>query len=211
MDASLHTHAQTLGLLALQRNTPNLPFQLIAPGRAFLKRGSLIQLERGSFPKEHDFLLFSDCLLWIANLDKGDNEAAERWDWKGVKAAPSRLMVVRSRSRSEAELSTLRNRTTGGARGNGLSPASQPTSPTHPGATPSRSVVSPNRMKKRQGSSASCDEKWWFKGKAELVDLEIVITPPTEVGEECRLEVWSPEGSFAVYAGKPSQSRPRVL
>jgi hypothetical protein len=58
-------------------------------------------------------------------------------------------------------------------------------------------------MKKRQASHASCDERWWFKGKAELVDIEIVVTPPTEVGEECRLEVWSPEGSFAVYAGKP--------
>jgi hypothetical protein len=57
-------------------------------------------------------------------------------------------------------------------------------------------------MKKRQGSNASCDERWWFKGKAELVDLEIIVTPPTEVGEECRLEVWSPEGSFAVYAGE---------
>jgi len=57
-------------------------------------------------------------------------------------------------------------------------------------------------MKKRQGSNASCDERWWFKGKAELVDLEIVVTPPTEVGEECRFEVWSPGGSFAVYAGE---------
>jgi hypothetical protein len=62
-------------------------------------------------------------------------------------------------------------------------------------------------MKKRQASHVNCDERWWFKGKAELVDMEIVVTPPTEVGEECRLEVWSPEGSFAVYAGKPlSQS-----
>jgi FYVE/RhoGEF/PH domain-containing protein 5/6 len=88
MNASLHSHAQTLDLLALQRSTPNLPFQLIAPGRTFLKRGSLFQLEGGSFPKERDFLLFSDCLLWIANLDKGDSEAAERWEWKGSQVWP---------------------------------------------------------------------------------------------------------------------------
>ena len=205
MNASLHTHAQTIGLLALQRNIPNLTFQLIAPGRTFLKRGSLIQLEGGSFPKERDFLLFSDSLLWIANLDKGDSEAAERWDRKGIKAGPSpRITIVRSRCRSEAELSALRSRAQTGGSGDGFVPTSQPTSPTclSPSAPPNRNVVSPTRMKKRQTSSASCDERWWFKGKADLVDLEIVVTPPTEVGEECRLEVWSPEGSFAVYAGK---------
>ncbi|TFY63214.1 hypothetical protein EVJ58_g3387, partial [Rhodofomes roseus] len=36
LNASLHTHAQTLALLALQRNTANLPFKLITPGRTFL-------------------------------------------------------------------------------------------------------------------------------------------------------------------------------
>ena len=205
MNASLHTQSQTLGLLALQRSTPNLPFQLIAPGRTFLKRGSLIQLERGSFPKECDFLLFSDCLLWIANLDKGDSEATEHWDWKGVKTGLSpRAMMVRSRSRSEAELSAPRKRPQVGGSGGGCSPTSQPASPSgpNPNAPPNRSVMSPTKMKKRQASHANCDERWWFKGKAELVDMEIVVTPPTEVGEECRLEVWSPEGSFAVYAGK---------
>jgi hypothetical protein len=208
IDASLHAHAQTLGLLALQRSTPNLPFQLIAPGRTFLKRGSLVQLERGSFPKERDFLLFSDCLLWIANLDKGDSEAAERWDWKVVKAGPSsRIAMARSRSRSEAELSTLRTQT--GSSRDGSSQPDLPTRPS-PSAPSSRHVVSP-RMKKRQASSTSCDERWWFKGKAELVDLEIVVTPPTEVGEECRLEVWSPEGSFAVYAGKPVEAASYLL
>jgi FYVE, RhoGEF and PH domain containing 5/6 len=213
MNASLHTHAQTLGLLALQRSTPNLPFQLIAPGRTFLKRGPLIQLDHGSFPKERDFLLFSDCLLWVANLDKGDSETAERWDWKGVKAGlSSRAMVVRTRSRSDAELSVVRRRAQIGSAGNGLSPTVQPISPTRPNssAPSNRSVIGPNRTKKRQTSSASCDDRWWFKGKAELVDLEIVVTPPTEVGEEYRLEVWSPEGSFAVYAGKMTL-KPRVL
>ena len=211
MNASLHTHAQTLALLALQRNTPNLPFQLIAPGRTFLKRGSLLQFERGSSPKERDFLLFSDCLLWIANLDKGDGEPAERWDWKGVKTRPSpRPTVARSRSRSEVELSALRSRARTGGPSLGFLPTSRATSPTRPSSSvpSSRSVVSPTRMKKRQASSGNCEDRWWFKGKAELVDLEIVVTAPTEVGEEFRFEVWSPEGSFAVYAGKSYSATP---
>lgn len=209
LNASLHTHAQTLTLLALQRNTPNLPFQLVSPGRTFLKRGSLLQFERGSFPKERDFLLFSDCLLWIANLDKGDSEPAEHWDWKGVKARPlPRPMMMRSRSRSEAELSALRNRAVAAS----ALPASQPVSPTSPAprALSGRSVISPTRMKTRQASSGNGEERWWFKGKAELVDLEIVVTP-SDVGEESRFEVWSPEGSFAVYAGKPRSKRSSFL
>ncbi|SRR6266702_872533 len=206
LNASLHTHAQTLTLLALQRNTPNLPFQLVAPGRTFLKRGSLLQFERGSYPKERDFLLFSDCLLWIANLDKGDSEPAEHWDWKGVKARPlPRPMMMRSRSRSEAELSALRSRAVAGTE---FLPTSQHVSPTRPTSSAlfGRSVISPTRMKIRQASSGNGEERWWFKGKADLVDLEIVVTP-SDVGEESRFEVWSPEGSFAVYAGKPCSKR----
>jgi FYVE, RhoGEF and PH domain containing 5/6 len=211
LDASLHTHAQTRALLALQRNTPNLPFQLIAPGRTFLKRGPLLQLERGSFPKERDFLLFSDCLLWVANLDKGDSEPAERWDWKGAKARPSpRPTMARSLSRSEAESSALRSRAKTGDSGPGFLPTSQPALSTQPSPSSptSRSIVNPTKMKKRQASSGNCEDRWLFKGKAELVDLEIVVTAPTEVGEESRFEVWSPEGSFAVYAGKSCSEPP---
>jgi hypothetical protein len=113
---------------------------------------------------------------------------------------------MRSRSRSEAELSALRSRAQAGGSGNGCS---QPASPTR--ASPTRHVVNPTRTKKRQASSTSCDERWWLKGKVELVDLEIVVTPPTEVGEECRLEVWCPEGSFAVYAGKQFEATSCLL
>jgi FYVE, RhoGEF and PH domain containing 5/6 len=194
LDASLHAHAQTLALLALQRNTPNLPFQLIAPGRTFLKRGPLLQSERGSFPKERDFLLFSDCLLWVANLDKGDNEAAESWDWKGGKTRPSpRPAMAGLCSRSEAELLALHGRAKTPGSGPRFLPTSQPASSTQP---------TPTKIKRRQASSGNCEDRWLFKGKAELVDLEIVVTAPTDVGEESRFEVWSPEGSFAVYAGK---------
>ncbi|KAG5718029.1 FYVE, RhoGEF and PH domain-containing protein 6, partial [Termitomyces sp. T112] len=66
LNTSLHTHTQTLALLSLQRATPNLPFQLIVPGRTLLKRGSLLQIERSVQPREREFLLFSDCLIWLA-------------------------------------------------------------------------------------------------------------------------------------------------
>ena len=55
-----------MALLALQRATPNLPFQLITPGRTLLKRGPLIQVEKSGAPVEREFLLFSDCMIWLA-------------------------------------------------------------------------------------------------------------------------------------------------
>ena len=36
----------------------------------------------------------------------------------------------------------------------------------------------------------------------DLLDLEIVVGPPREAGEQKRLEVLSPKKSFALYASK---------
>lgn len=218
LNTSLHTHAQTLALLALQRSAPNLPFQLIVPGRTFLKRGSLLQLENSSHPKEHDFLLFSDCLVWLANLDRSDTDLSERWDWlpghhhvfggvgsdAGGGGNVSRLKfggrpsMSRSRSRSEAELSMIRDRTKS-TPGPGPLRSAGPRSPSRHGFS-----GSPSRPNKRQASSVAADEKWWFKGKLELVDVEVVVAATglaAEPGEEMRFDVLSPEASFAVYAG----------
>ena len=64
----MHTHTQTLSLLALQRVKPNLPLKLLSPDPTLLKHGSLYQAERGSTPMQREFLLFflSDCHLWLA-------------------------------------------------------------------------------------------------------------------------------------------------
>jgi len=51
--------------------------------------------------------------------------------------------------------------------------------------------------------SAGADEKWSFKGRAELVDLEVVVSPAGRNGDErTKFDVLSPEVSFAVYAGE---------
>ena len=203
LNTSLHTHSQTLALLALQRSTPNLPFQFITPGRTFLKRGSLLQFERSSSrPKEREFLLFSDCLIWLANAEKGDGEV-EEWDWGakdkekdkrksmgiiGIGAGP-RPPMIRTRSKSEVEPNaTLHVRN------------SEPAPPPGPTTISSKPLVSSKRTVVRHASSGT-EDRWVYKSKIELVDLEVVVIPPREDGEERRLEVLSPEGSFAVYAG----------
>ncbi|RDB23827.1 FYVE, RhoGEF and PH domain-containing protein 6 [Hypsizygus marmoreus] len=216
LNTSLHTHAQTLALLSLQRSTPNLPFQLIAPGRTLLKRGPLLQIERSSQPREREFLLFSDCLIWLA---VEDTERAWKGDWgisrggwgagytngesPAASAPPSPLgrpPMVRSRSKSEAEVSGLK-------RQDELETESpSPSTPTTPSKHASRNGVRksyhpPSNMIKRYASNGGGEERWVYKGRAELVDLEIIVTHTREPGEERRFELLSPEGSFVLYAG----------
>jgi hypothetical protein len=40
-----------------------------------------------------------------------------------------------------------------------------------------------------------------FKGQVSLVDIDVIVVPPREAGDERRFEVLSPEGSFVLYAG----------
>ena len=185
LNTSLHTHAQTLSLLALQRNPVNLPFQLISPGRTFLKRASLLQLE-GSSPREREFLLFSDCLIWLASAD-GDIFSDK---WASYPASPT------SASASNSTLDLLRPRTRTGD--------DQP-QPEVLKKRPSLLNVKLNGSprKKRQASSG-VDDRWVYKGHVDLVDLEIVVPPPLEAGEQRRFEVLSPKKSFALYAGELS-------
>ncbi|KAH7918528.1 hypothetical protein BV22DRAFT_1199936 [Leucogyrophana mollusca] len=134
LNTSLHTHAQTLALLSLQRSTANLPFTLIAPGRTLLKRGTL--LYQGDTLREREFLLFSDCLLWIEK--EGEREHHR----------PTRSIMARTRSKSEAELTALRARRQSGE-------------------------WTPTRTPKKVGSDQN--ERWSYKGHITLIDVEIVL------------------------------------
>lgn len=180
LDASLRAHAQTLSLLAIQRNTTGLPFQLVTPGRTFLKRGPLLQV-MGSVPKEREFLLFSDCLVWLSSADEPDRSS--KWELlqressftDGRKQAHT-PPLVRTRSKSDADAlgSPMKRRD-------------------------SVIKLKLNARKKRQSSGG--EERWLYKGHIDLVDLDIVVGPPLEAGEQRRLEVLSPKQSFALYAG----------
>ena len=77
LNTSLDTHVQILSLLALLRVTTSLPLKLFSPGRTLLKLGSLYQVKRGSVSMQHELLLFSHCLLWLARTE------SHSWDWDG--------------------------------------------------------------------------------------------------------------------------------
>jgi len=48
------------------------------------------------------------------------------------------------------------------------------------------------------------EEKWWFRGRTDLMDLEVVVPHliGLESGEEGRFDILNPEMSFALYAGE---------
>lgn len=51
----------------------------------------------------------------------------------------------------------------------------------------------------------SVDERWVYKGRLDLVDVEVVVASEWG-GEQRRFEVLSPGGSFALYAGEKKRS-----
>ena len=145
------------------------------------------------------------------------------WGWNGAdgngNVAPRGVRdgqgMVRSRSKSEAELSMPKSR---------LVPAPDPSSSSGlkaPKSALPHFVKKPphhlSNMKRRENvltipnspSSSNlnpAEERWLYKGKGELVDMDIVIVGDglgkTGGEKERRFEILSPERSFALYAGK---------
>jgi FYVE, RhoGEF and PH domain containing 5/6 len=177
-------HTQTLELVAIQRSTVNLPFQLVTPGRTFLKRGPLLQV-LGSVPKEREFLLFSDCVIWLSSLDKDQADASSKWE---ALTGASRLQdgglrppLERTRSKSDADLPRLADIK---KRESAL-----------------RLKLASSKKNIKRLSSGGGEERWIYKGHIDLVDLEIVGGSSGDASEERRLELLSPHLSFALYAG----------
>lgn len=184
LNKSLHSHAETLALLALQRATTGLPLQLISPGRRLVKRGPLLQAERNTLPRPREFLLFSDCLIWLASAD-ASWESLGGWSSAGDSSSSSvRPGLTRNRSRSEAELPRANLR-----HGPSQRQSYHPSSP-----------MPPPLAKRRDGSSSQ--EKWVYKGRVDLVDLDVTVGSKLGGDPEYRFEILNPEESFVVYAGR---------
>lgn len=231
LNESLAAHAQIMSLISLQRAMLNLPFSLIVPGRTLLRRATVIKVDRGSDRRIRDLLLFSDCLIWISRggeredwgvlgewavagfetgqtvlrdsliLDSGSDNQKRQWESQAMRfggglghGAPSvSAHGVRQAGR-------LRSRSDAGALPVAMRPSSSTTF-----------LPSPDPSLLRSGSTLkdeSGEERWWYRGRAELLDLEVVVSPIiSSPGEERMFEVMDPEGSFAVYTGSSKLNR----
>jgi FYVE/RhoGEF/PH domain-containing protein 5/6 len=181
--------------------------------------------------RRREFLLFSDCLVWLERIGPG---AVELDDSVGAIGSTSaigngnsnaegdtikRPGIVRSRSKSDAELSRLRARRAVAH----VSSKSPPRSPSRTNAAPAVPAKRHSVYPRVGSTSEETTERWEYKGLAWLVDVEVVVPMPLdgdsgegdesdEVGQEQRrLDVLSPEGSFVLYAGKLPISNPSSL
>lgn len=177
-----------MALLAIQRSTPNLPFQLIAPGRTLLKRGTLLRVEREQRLRE--FLLLSDCLIW---LSKGSER---EWDWgsrpmtsPGITGSTEPVAFPFNKRRPEVDRH---------------SPRPSP-KPSRPSLGPRQRSKSDAELPSWRGSKDSAaaeptgEEKWWYRGRCDLMDLEVVPSSNPAPGEDKRLDIFGPFESFALY------------
>jgi FYVE, RhoGEF and PH domain containing 5/6 len=121
----------------------------------------------------------------------------------------TRPPLNRSRSKSEAELPRLDTPSSSLTPPSMLRDGSSPGTPSplgkaqyqrrsHNFASPPPLPSAPP-MIKRRSTGASSDERWTFRGRADVVNLEVTVG--SVMGEERRFEILSPEGSFVVYAG----------
>lgn len=139
-------------------------------------------MDNSSVLKERECLLFSDCLIWLASdrmieaerLGRGNDRGLGVPDFTRGGSPGKRPEFKRTRSRSENSVPDMMR------------------------ARKSQAPASPK--KKNQSQSSGLEERWWFKGKAELVDSEVVLSVSREPGDERRLDILNPEMSFALYA-----------
>ncbi|KAF8631725.1 hypothetical protein AX15_002230 [Amanita polypyramis BW_CC] len=234
LNTSLQTHAQTLSLISLQRSTSNLPasppFQFVLPGRTLLKRESLYQIERSEPPKERVFLLFSDCLVWLARSGgelEETLEALSEWGWgRGASSSVTGIGGSeplanlygngnRNRSMSDAHL-PLSSR---GRRDNNdrrEMPESTPSSP-QKSRFPISSRSRPFQIQLKRHSMAAIPTNGSVGGdrnrnrtrstderwvyKGRVDLVNVEVVVASEWGgEQRKFEVLGPEGSFSLYA-----------
>ena len=109
-----------------------------------------------------------------------ETELSAKWELPlASEGSPLRPPMVRTRSKSDADVPHLKSMK---RRESGLK----------------LKLNSPSKKKIRQASSVT-EDRWVYKGHLDLVDLEVVVATSREAGDERRLEVLSPQKSFALY------------
>ncbi|KAG8971342.1 hypothetical protein FRC05_011334 [Tulasnella sp. 425] len=178
LNTSLHSHTQTLQLLAIQRSTPNLPFPLISPGRTLVKRGTLLKVDREQRLRE--FLLLSDSLIWLSKSSERE------WEWADRPAISAMV-----NSSTSAYLGPMRS--------SPLGKSSSSIAPSRPSLGSRTRSKSDAELPTWRSTDPSGDEKWTYRGKIDLMDIEVVVSTLPGPGEGRKFDIFGPTESFAVY------------
>lgn len=85
INESVRKHEMAMLILSLQKSLTNLSFPLVVPGRALLKRGTLLKACRKDI-QARAFFLFTDCIVY-ARPTSGGGSAAIETAWNAIARA----------------------------------------------------------------------------------------------------------------------------
>src|SRR5258708_9906546 len=190
MNEALKTHAQIISLLSLQRNTQNLPFPLISPGRSLIKRSTLVKVDRGSDRRIRDVLLFSDVLVWVSRGGEREEwSSGFRFGFAGVesnrctKQSPDANVPNSGRPMSN-RICILGNGTPVSLQGR---PRTMRTRSRSDADVLTASVaasrwqgiqVSPTISLLRSARrDETQEERWFYRGSVDILDIDVVMSP----------------------------------
>ncbi|GAC98618.1 hypothetical protein PHSY_006212 [Pseudozyma hubeiensis SY62] len=195
INENVRQHEMVLTMLGLQKSLQGLTEPLVAPGRALIKRGTLMKTCRRNI-QPREFFLFTDCLIYASPISGSMESASAAWT-----ALAQRGGMYGASAMEQIYSSTSM-----------LSPSSG-------AASPIESVLTPPSMAPPLGPRArltSIPEPYTpltgaifslaghqlqFRDKFGLRDCTVVSVDGTSVdGLRHCFEIRTPDKSFAVYA-----------
>ncbi|SPO32387.1 probable Don1 - cytokinesis protein Don1 [Ustilago trichophora] len=78
INENVRQHEMVLTMLGLQKSLQGLTEPLVAPGRALIKRGTLMKTCRRNI-QPREFFLFTDCLMYASPISGGIESASAAW------------------------------------------------------------------------------------------------------------------------------------
>ncbi|KAJ1019967.1 hypothetical protein NDA16_004248 [Ustilago loliicola] len=194
INENVRQHEMVLTMLELQKSLQGLTEPLVAPGRALIKRGTLMKTCRRNI-QPREFFLFTDCLIYASPISGGMESASAAW-----MALAQRGGLYASSTAEQLQSPTM------------TSPSTSSSSPIE-SILPSTSYATPSGSRARFASVPEpytplagaifslAGHQLQFRDKFGLRDCTVVgVEDNMNEGLRHCFEIRTPDKSFAVYA-----------
>ncbi|SNX82112.1 probable cytokinesis protein Don1 [Melanopsichium pennsylvanicum] len=194
INENVRQHEMVLTMLGLQKSLQGLADPLVAPGRALIKRGTLMKTCRRNI-QPREFFLFTDCLMYASPISGGMESASAAWMMLAHRGG------LYGGSTTEQPISpTLSSPSTGT-----WSPIESVLTPggmVGPSGSRTRFVSVPEPYTPLAGAIFSlAGHQLQYRDKFALRDCTVVgVEDNTNEGLRHCFEIRTPDKSFAVYA-----------
>ncbi|SAM67321.1 probable cytokinesis protein Don1 [Ustilago bromivora] len=194
INENVRQHEMVLTMLGLQKSLQGLTEPLVAPGRALIKRGTLMKTCRRNI-QPREFFLFTDCLMYASPISGGMESASAAWI-----ALAQRGGLYAGNTAEQLQSPTMTSpSTTSSSPIESILPSASYTAPLGPRA---RFASVPEPYTPLAGAIFSlAGHQLQFRDKFGLRDCTVVgVEDNMHEGLRHCFEIRTPEKSFAVYA-----------